>query len=191
MALPSADFSAVFACISFAHDNNASKTGFSCSSRFSYRSSGVSSANACSSLKSREQWHYLGFRARPLIRALLQSLVQQDEAILFPVQALDAVSPPSAEQKQRVGKWIQFKLLLDEPRQTIYAFTQIRVAALSGYQDNAAYPQLFIILINYSTSDSTDKTVKKDEDNVITFCNNGTRRRWFHENLSDRCCSND
>ena len=129
MALPSADFSAVFACISFAHDNNASKTGFSCSSRFSYRSSGVSSANACSSLKSREQWHYLGFRARPLIRALLQSLVQQDEAILFPVQALDAVSPPSAEQKQRVGKWIQFKLLLDEPRQTIYAFTQIRVAA--------------------------------------------------------------
>ena len=54
MALPNADFGAVFACISFAHDNNASKTGFSCSSRFSYRSSGVSSANACSSLKSRE-----------------------------------------------------------------------------------------------------------------------------------------
>ena len=129
MALPNADFGAVFACISFAHDNNASKTGFSCSSRFSYRSSGVSSANACSSLKSREQWHYLGFRARPLIRALLQSLVQQDEAILFPVQALDTVSPPSAEQEQRVGKRIQFKLLLDEPRQTIYAFTQIRVAA--------------------------------------------------------------
>ena len=50
-----ADFGAVFACISFAHDNSASKTGFSCSSRFSYRSSGVSSANACSSLKSREQ----------------------------------------------------------------------------------------------------------------------------------------
>ena len=39
MALPNADFGAVFACISFAHDNNASKTGFSCSSRFSYRSS--------------------------------------------------------------------------------------------------------------------------------------------------------
>ena len=53
MALPNADFGAVFACISFA--NNASKTGFSCSSRFSYRSSGVSSAIACSSLKSREQ----------------------------------------------------------------------------------------------------------------------------------------
>ena len=49
------DFGAVFACISFAHDNSASKTGFSCSSRFSYRSSGVSSANSCSSLKSCEQ----------------------------------------------------------------------------------------------------------------------------------------
>lgn len=48
MALPNADFGAVFACISFAHDNNASKTGFACSSRFSYRSSGASSANACS-----------------------------------------------------------------------------------------------------------------------------------------------
>jgi len=42
--MPIADFGAVFACISFAHDNSASKTGFSCSSRFSYRSSGVSSA---------------------------------------------------------------------------------------------------------------------------------------------------
>ena len=64
-----------------------------------------------------------------MIRAHFQSFVQQDEAILFPVQALDAVSPPSAEQKQRVGKRIQLKLLLDEPCQTIYAFTQIRVAA--------------------------------------------------------------
>ena len=58
-----------------------------------------------------------------MIRALLQSLVQQDEAVLFPVQALDTVSPPSAEQEQRVGKRIQFKLLLDEARQAVYAFT--------------------------------------------------------------------
>ena len=64
-----------------------------------------------------------------MIRAHFQSLVQQDEAILFPVQALDAVSPPSAEQEQCVGKRIQFKMLLDEPRQTIYALAQIRVAA--------------------------------------------------------------
>ena len=29
---------------------------------------------------------------------------------------------------QTVGKWIQFKLLLDEPRQAVYALAQIRVA---------------------------------------------------------------
>ena len=63
-----------------------------------------------------------------MIRALFQSLVQQDEAVLFPVQALDTVSPPPAEQEQGVGKWIQLKLLLDEPRQAVYAFTQICVA---------------------------------------------------------------
>ena len=62
------------------------------------------------------------------IRALLQSLVRQNEAVPFPVQALDTVSPPSTEQKQRVGKRIQFKLLLDKARQAIYAFAQICVA---------------------------------------------------------------
>ena len=71
---------------------------------------------------------YLGFRAWPLVRALFQPLVQQDEAVLFPVQALDAVSPPPAEQEQCVGKWIQFKLLLYEARQAVYAFTQICAA---------------------------------------------------------------
>lgn len=35
---------------------------------------------------------------------LFQSLVQQDEAVLFPVQALDTVSPPPAEQEQGIGK---------------------------------------------------------------------------------------
>ena len=63
-----------------------------------------------------------------MVNALLQSLVQQDEAALFPVQALDTVSPPSAEQEQRVGKWIQFKLLLDEARQAVYALAQICAA---------------------------------------------------------------
>ena len=51
-----------------------------------------------------------------------QGLVQQDEVVLFPVQALDPVPPPSAEQEQRVGKWVQFKLLLDEARQAVYAY---------------------------------------------------------------------
>ena len=65
---------------------------------------------------------------RPLIRALFQSLVQQDETVLFPVQALDTVSPPPAEQEQCVGKRIQFKLLLDEACQAVYAFAQVCAA---------------------------------------------------------------
>ena len=64
-----------------------------------------------------------------LICALFQSLVQRDEAVLFPVQALDTVSPPPTEQEQCVGKRIQFKQLLDEARQAVYAFAQICVAA--------------------------------------------------------------
>ena len=48
---------------------------------------------------------------------------------IFPVQALDAVSPPPAEQEQRVGKRVQFKLLLDHPGQTVYSFAQIGIAA--------------------------------------------------------------
>ena len=40
-----------------------------------------------------------GHLLRGELRALLQSLVKKDEAVLFPVQALDTVSPPSAEQK--------------------------------------------------------------------------------------------
>ena len=55
--LPQRRFRRCFRLHLIAHDNSASKTGFSCSSRFSYRSSGVSSANACSSLKSCEQSH--------------------------------------------------------------------------------------------------------------------------------------
>ncbi len=47
----------------------------------------------------------------------------------FPVQALDAVSPPPTEQKQRVSEWIQLKLLLDHPGQTVYSFAQIGIAA--------------------------------------------------------------
>ena len=53
---------------------------------------------------------------------------QKYEAILFPVQALDAVSPPPAEQKQRVCEGVQFKLLLDHSGQTVYSFAQIGVA---------------------------------------------------------------
>ena len=49
------------------------------------------------------------------VSVFTSAFVQQDEAVLFPVQALDAVSPPPTEQKQRVSEWIQLKLLLDHP----------------------------------------------------------------------------
>ena len=91
----------------------------------------MTSCSACSEERPNSSFldnFYLGFRARPLIRALFQSLVQQDKAVLFPVQALDPVSPPPAEQEQCVGKRIQFKLLLDEARQAVYAFAQICAA---------------------------------------------------------------
>lgn len=52
----------------------------------------------------------------------------QLKAVLFPVQALDAVSPPPAKQKQCVGEGVQFKLLLDHSGQTVYSFAQIGVA---------------------------------------------------------------
>ena len=52
------------------------------------------------------------FLSWPLEAAGLQPLVQQYEAIAFPVQCLDAVSASAAEQEQCVGEWIQAKLLL-------------------------------------------------------------------------------
>ena len=59
-------------------------------------------------------------RARPLIHALLQSFVQQNDAILFPVQALDMVPTLSTEQRQRVRKRIQLKACTNRslPRQS-------------------------------------------------------------------------
>ena len=60
---------------------------------------------------------------------LFQAFVQQNEAVSFPVQALDAVSPPPAEQEQCVGEGVQFILLLDHPGQTVYTFAQVGIAA--------------------------------------------------------------
>ena len=62
--------------------------------------------------------------------ALLPGSFASAEAVAYlAAQKFVMHSPPSAEQEQRVGKRIQFKLPLDEPRQTIYALAQIRVAA--------------------------------------------------------------
>ena len=67
------------------------------------------------------------FAAWPLIYTLLQPLIQQQEAVTFPVQRLDAVTPPAAEQKQCVCERIQPELLLHEPRETVDAAAEIRI----------------------------------------------------------------
>ena len=57
-------------------------------------------------------WNTFAKKVKDVSLALLQAFVQKDEAVSFPVQALDAVSPSPAEQEQCVGEWIQLKLLL-------------------------------------------------------------------------------
>ena len=41
---------------------------------------------------------------RPLKTSVLQPFVQQYEAVAFPVQRFHPVTPPPAEQEQRIGK---------------------------------------------------------------------------------------
>ena len=77
----------------------------------------------------RRQHLRLNFGSRPLVRSLLQPLVEENEAIPFPVQPLDPVPPSAAEREQRVGKWVKFKLLLDDACQAVYATAKIRIPA--------------------------------------------------------------
>lgn len=62
-----------------------------------------------------------GFRltARLLETAGLQTLVQQQKAILFPLQGFDPVPASAAEQEQCVGERVQVKLLLYNACQAI------------------------------------------------------------------------
>lgn len=67
--------------------------------------------------------------SRPLVCSAFQTLIQKNEAVLFPVQALNPVSPPPTKQKQCIGKRIQLELLLYHAGQTIYSFSQVCVPA--------------------------------------------------------------
>ena len=66
---------------------------------------------------------------RPLELALFKPFVEQEKAVALPVERLDSVGSPAAEQEQRVGTWIKFELLFNDSRQTIDPTTKIRVAA--------------------------------------------------------------
>lgn len=54
---------------------------------------------------------------------------KRNEAILFPVQALEAASPPPTEQEQHVGEGGQLKLLSDHSGQTVNPFSQVCITA--------------------------------------------------------------
>ena len=69
------------------------------------------------------------FLAWPLEAATLQPFVQQYEAVALPVQRLDPIPPPSAEQKQRVAEWILFKFQLHQRRQAVDALPEVGVPA--------------------------------------------------------------
>ena len=65
----------------------------------------------------------------PLILPIFKPLLQQNEAVSFPVQRLDSVLLPPAEQKERIRTGIQLKPLLHQRSEAVYPFADIRVAA--------------------------------------------------------------
>ena len=67
--------------------------------------------------------------ARPLKATGLETFVQQHETVALPVQGFYPVPAPAAEQKQGVGKWIKFKLLLNDCGQTVNSAAQTCIAA--------------------------------------------------------------
>ena len=69
----------------------------------------------------------------PLKAAGLQPLVQKYKSVSLPVQSLDPIPPSAAKQEQRVGEWIQAKLLIDKSRQAVNPKPE--VGAVAGDYD--------------------------------------------------------
>ena len=55
--------------------------------------------------------------------------VQQHETIALPVQGFYPVPASAVEQKEGVGKWIEFELLLNNGGQSVNSPAQICIAA--------------------------------------------------------------
>lgn len=77
----------------------------------------------------RRQHSGFRFTAWPLKAAGLQSFVQQQKSIPLPIECFDSVPSPATEQKQRIGKRVQLKLLLHDAGQAIDSPPEIGVAA--------------------------------------------------------------
>ena len=71
----------------------------------------------------------LALAAGPLEGALFQPLIQQHEPVPLPIQGLDPIPFPSAEQEQGVGEGIQLELGLHQSGEAVDAPAQIRVPA--------------------------------------------------------------
>ena len=57
--------------------------------------------------------------ARPLKLTFFQPFVEQEKTVALPVERFDPVGSPAAKQKQRVGAWVELKLLFNDRRQTV------------------------------------------------------------------------
>ena len=68
-------------------------------------------------------------RSWPLKEAGLQPLVKQYKTVTLPVQHLDPVAASAAEQKQGIGKGVQFKLLLNNGSQALNSESEIFITA--------------------------------------------------------------
>lgn len=55
--------------------------------------------------------------------------LQKDKSVLLPIQTLDPIPTPSAEQKQCIREWVYVKLLLNKDRKAFDLFSQICVSA--------------------------------------------------------------
>jgi len=89
------------------------------------------------------------FRPRPLESSAFQTLVQQQKAVAFPIQCLDAITASAAEEKQRVCEWIQTELLLYHGSQAIYSAPDIIASTIfclqfdvPGWHESLADPIL-------------------------------------------------
>ena len=71
----------------------------------------------------------LAYTAWSLEISVIQSLVQKQKAVALPVERLDSVGSPAAEQEQRVGTRVKPELLFNDGCQTVDTTAKIGVAA--------------------------------------------------------------
>ena len=77
----------------------------------------------------RSQGSGLTFLPGPLEGTGLQTLVQQNKSVAFPIQCFDSVPASAAKKEQCIGKRIQIELLLNQRCQSVYPLAQVCIPA--------------------------------------------------------------